>query len=275
MKHFSQRTPLPFSSARAFTLVELLVVIAIIALLIAILLPSLQGVRAQGRLAVCASNLRQLGAAIHIYATQSGGFIPRGPSPAHPYDPDGNHIGTNQIWIGERPAGPNGPVGHRYQGLGPLLQLTITAPKVFFCPSDGQSNLSEELPKLHTDKDAFGSYIYRQLDHLPEGAEKGLLDAMGENRIQGTAVPVEALALDANSLGPDPYYHANHEARDANVLFRDGAVRRYRNKDNCLALPPEAFTPPTGFFLALDQMFTNADSAYRSGRPEQAVRIEP
>ena len=43
----------------AFTLIELLVVIANIALLLAILVPSLQKVKEAGQTVVCASNLRQ------------------------------------------------------------------------------------------------------------------------------------------------------------------------------------------------------------------------
>ncbi len=47
-------------SRRGFTLIELLVVIAIIAVLMAILMPSLNRAREQGKRASCLSNLKQL-----------------------------------------------------------------------------------------------------------------------------------------------------------------------------------------------------------------------
>ena len=61
---------------RGFTLIELLVVIAIIAVLIALLLPAVQAAREAARRAHCASNLKQIGVAMHNYHAAVGVFPP-------------------------------------------------------------------------------------------------------------------------------------------------------------------------------------------------------
>jgi len=61
---------------RGFTLIELLVVVAILSVLAALLLPALQGALDAARGVQCVNNLRQLGQAMGMYASDYDGVIP-------------------------------------------------------------------------------------------------------------------------------------------------------------------------------------------------------
>jgi len=64
------------SASGGFTLIELLVVVAIIALLLSILLPSLQDAREQARRAACGANLHSIGQAVMLCESENKGHGP-------------------------------------------------------------------------------------------------------------------------------------------------------------------------------------------------------
>jgi len=84
---------------KAFTLIELLVVIAIIALLLAILMPTLGKVKQQARKLICSSNMRQMGIALGAYFVENRDHLPD--SSCYISDPDKYWINVLSDYLGE------------------------------------------------------------------------------------------------------------------------------------------------------------------------------
>ena len=125
------------SKRNGFTLIELLVVVAIIALLIAILLPSLGRAKEKAKQVSCASNLRQIGLGFVEYAGQNNNSFP-----ATAAGPVGSHNSADWIYwesiyrvAPTNPALPNIADG----GIAPYLHITFASTKALICPSDDPS----------------------------------------------------------------------------------------------------------------------------------------
>jgi prepilin-type N-terminal cleavage/methylation domain-containing protein/prepilin-type processing-associated H-X9-DG protein len=91
------------SNNKAFTLIELLVVIAIIAILAAILFPVFAQAKVAAKKTQDISNVKQIGLAMQIYATDSDDYFPmalqKDPTPvAIATPPDYNQLGSDKSW---------------------------------------------------------------------------------------------------------------------------------------------------------------------------------
>jgi prepilin-type N-terminal cleavage/methylation domain-containing protein/prepilin-type processing-associated H-X9-DG protein len=133
--------------AAGFTLVELLVVIGIIALLISILLPTLNKARQAGQRIACLGNLRQIGQFVHMYANANKQQVPLGCTSGTGAASGAVGEGNNYfLTVASGDPDPDPPKKVRYIGLGLLIKAGYVressagakdggSAMVFFCPS--------------------------------------------------------------------------------------------------------------------------------------------
>jgi prepilin-type N-terminal cleavage/methylation domain-containing protein len=201
---------------RAFTLVELLVVIGIIALLVAILLPTLGKAREAAHRAACLSNLRQVSIAFRFYAMNNRDQVPLGyRAKTKQFDSMVFSATSKRLVL----------FGWLYQaGL-------MTPPQVFFCPSnnDPQSmyntpnNIWPPGPEFVSANQVYSGYACRPEIELPDDS------AQYETDPPGTWQPIPRLSHFKNKaifgdLTATPSRVDTRHRTGINVLYGDGGA---------------------------------------------------
>lgn len=185
---------------KGFTLIELLVVVAIIALLVAILLPSLQSARQHAKAVVCNSNMHNVGVAMANYLFSSKATYPA--SYLYPDDEDGNYSVTNQ-----NDAKPFGYLHWSYY----LFEGGQVSDKAFQCPVMENGGAPRTNPGRE-EADWEGG----QVDDTGQGVVNERVDKQA---------PRMAYAANAALMPRNKFTSALSGGRRVNVFVKENAVK--------------------------------------------------
>jgi prepilin-type N-terminal cleavage/methylation domain-containing protein/prepilin-type processing-associated H-X9-DG protein len=228
------------SKKAGFTLVELLVVIGIIALLISILLPSLNKARETANRVKCASNLKQIGQGLLLYANENRGAYPRTiatgagatVTPVFTYDTTTDNAAADPF---SAPGSGEAGVSNVISAMFLLVRTQDMGTEVFTCPSSSaekdtlggtsaqnrvaftaKSNLSYGITMPYFGTTAAGLGYKWNNTLSPDFA---IAADMGPATFPGTALTSGTTAQQQKLLNSK-----NHDTEGQNILFGDGHV---------------------------------------------------
>jgi len=221
-------------SGTGFTLVELLVVISIIALLLSILMPSLRKARDQAHRVVCGSNLKSIGLATYLYASDNSDYLPLAYYICYSYSKSPFHYLIEGGYAGQRVTIPGGSPGKPKKAW--------EATKVWLCPGDKSPTEVFTSSNLYPNWTVpLGKYSYQWAAWLGEYVEPGTGGGwppgwlaksynLAKNRFPSSVAMVRDKAYDGTPStgylvygqpGVEMMFSTNHNDSGYNVLCVD------------------------------------------------------
>ena len=200
---------------RALTLVEVLVVIMVLAVLAAMLLPTLAAAKKKAQRISCVNNLKQIGVAFRVWEGDNGN--------KYPMDVSVTNGSTMELFN----------KGNQFQSLGfqNFLSMSneLNTPKIFHCPADTTGFAATNFSTGFNHQNI--SYFIG-LDTNQDNPQNIL---SGDDNFEISGAPVKSGLLEISSNTPIAWSAARHKF-SGNILLADASVQSLSNYGltNCL-----------------------------------------